>query len=121
MKLTTAEEQIMHIVWKLKEATVREILNEFTDRDLAYNTVSTLLKILEKKGFVSHKAYGNTFVFYPLVQKDAYAKKHLTKFIKEYFNNSFPAMTSFFAKENDLSVEDIEEILNRTKDEMKNQ
>ena len=119
MKLTTAEEQIMQIVWKLKKATVREILTEFTDKKPAYNTVSTLVKILEKKEFVKHETYGNTYVFYPLVQKEVYAKRHLTKFIKEYFNNSFPAMASFFAKENDLSVEDIEEMLKQIKGKSK--
>ncbi len=118
MKLTTAEEEIMQILWKLKEATVREILNEFKDKEPAYNTVSTLIKILEKKEFASHKTYGNTYVFYPLVQKETYAKRNLTKLMKEYFNDSFPSMASFFAKENDLSVDDIEEILKQTKDEI---
>jgi predicted transcriptional regulator len=119
MKLTTAEEQIMQIVWQLEKGTVREIMNEFIDKKPAYNTVSTLLKILEKKGFVDHKTYGNTYVFYPVVQKDTYVKKNLKKLMKDYFNNSFPAMASFLVKENDISVEEMEEILEQTKAEIK--
>ncbi len=118
MKLTTAEEQIMQIVWKLKEATVRDILQEFRENEPAYNTVSTIVKILEKKKFVGHKTYGTTYVFYPLVQKEEYARVHLSKFMKDYFNNSFPVLASFFIKDNDLSLEEIEEILKETKKEI---
>lgn len=121
MKLTAAEEQIMQIVWQLGEGTVREILDKFVDKEPAYNTVSTLLKILEKKGFVDHKTYGNTYVFYPIINKDTYAKKNLKKLMKDYFNNSFPAMASFLVKEDDLSIEEIEEILEKTKDALKKQ
>lgn len=115
MKLTTAEEEIMQILWELGEGTVRDVLEKYESKSPAYNTVSTLIKILEKKNYVSHKTYGNTHVFYPIVQKEEYAKNHLSKFMKEYFDNSFPAMASFFAKNNNISVEEFEEILENIK------
>ncbi len=115
MKLTTAEEEIMQILWELGEGTVRDVLEKYESKNPAYNTVSTLIKILEKKDYVSHKTYGNTHVFYPIVQKEEYAKNHLSKFVKEYFDNSFPAMASFFAKNNNLTVDEFEEILENIK------
>jgi BlaI family transcriptional regulator, penicillinase repressor len=115
MKLTTAEEEIMQILWELGEGTVRDVLEKYESKNPAYNTVSTLIKILEKKNYVSHKTYGNTHVFYPIVQKDEYAKNHLSKFMKEYFDNSFPAMASFFAKNNNITVDEFEEILENIK------
>jgi BlaI family transcriptional regulator, penicillinase repressor len=115
MRLTTAEEEIMQILWELGEGTVRDVLEKYEFKNPAYNTVSTLIKILEKKNYVSHKTYGNTHVFYPIVQKEEYAKNHLSKFMKEYFDNSFPAMASFFAKNNNITVEEFEEILENIK------
>jgi predicted transcriptional regulator len=115
MKLTTAEEEIMQILWELGEGTVRDVLEKYESKNPAYNTVSTLIKILEKKNYVSHKTYGNTHVFYPIVKKEEYAKNHLSKFVKEYFGNSFPAMASFFAKNNNITVEEFEEILENIK------
>jgi len=115
MKLTTAEEEIMQILWELGEGTVRDVLEKYESKTPAYNTVSTLIKILEKKNYVSHKTYSNTHVFYPIVQKEEYAKNHLSKFIKEYFDNSFPAMASFFAKNNNITVDEFEEILENIK------
>jgi BlaI family transcriptional regulator, penicillinase repressor len=121
MKLTTAEEEIMQILWELGEGTVRDVLEKYELKNPAYNTVSTLIKILEKKNYVNHKTYGNTHVFYPIVQKEEYAKNHLSKFIKEYFDNSFPAMASFFAKNNNISIDEFEEILEKIKKESGNQ
>jgi BlaI family transcriptional regulator, penicillinase repressor len=115
MKLTTAEEEIMQILWELGEGTVRDVLEKYESKNPAYNTVSTLIKILEKKNYVNHKTYGNTHVFYPIVQKEEYAKNHLSKFMREYFDNSFPAMASFFAKNNNISINEFEEILENIK------
>jgi len=115
MKLTTAEEEIMQILWELGEGTVRDVLEKYESKNPAYNTVSTLIKILEKKNYVSHKTYGNTHVFYPIVKKEEYANNHLSKFMKEYFDNSFPAMASFFAKNNNITVDEFEEILENIK------
>jgi predicted transcriptional regulator len=117
MKLTTAEEEIMQILWELGKATVREVLDKYESKKPAYNTVSTLIKILEKKKFINHETYGNTYVFYPIVPKEDYTKKYLSKFLKDYFNNSFPAMTSFFVKHENLSMDEIEEIMKTIKKE----
>lgn len=118
MQLTRSEEQVMQILWDLGEGLVKDILDRFEDPKPARNTVSTVVRILEKKGFVGHKDYGKVFVYYPLVQKKEYSGKQLFGLMNNYFNNSFPAMASFFAKENDLSIKDLELLLEETKKEL---
>jgi BlaI family transcriptional regulator, penicillinase repressor len=118
MQLTKAEEQVMQILWDLGEGLVKDILDRFEEPKPARNTVSTVVRILEKKGFVAHKDYGKVFVYYPLVLKKEYSGKQLFGLMNNYFNNSFPAMASFFAKENDLSIKDLELLLEETKKEL---
>ena len=118
MQLTKAEEQVMQILWELGEGLVKDILDRFDEPKPARNTVSTVVRILEKKGFVAHKDYGKVFVYYPLVEKKEYSGKQLLGLMANYFNNSFPAMASFFAKENDLSIKDLELLLEETKKEL---
>ena len=118
MQLTRSEEQVMQILWELGEGLVKDILDKFDEPKPARNTVSTVVRILEKKGFVSHKDYGKVFVYYPLIQKKEYSGKQLFGLMNNYFNNSFPAMASFFAKENDLSIKDLELLLEETKREL---
>ena len=118
MQLTRSEEQVMQILWGLGEGLVKDILDKFDDPKPARNTVSTVVRILEKKGFVGHKDYGKVFVYYPLVQKKEYSGKQLVGLMNNYFNNSFPALASFFAKENDLSIRDLELLLEETKKEL---
>ena len=118
MQLTKAEEQVMQILWELGEGLVKDILDRFDEPKPARNTVSTVVRILEKKGFVAHKDYGKVFVYYPLIQKKEYSGKQLLGLMANYFNNSFPAMASFFAKENDLSIKDLELLLEETKEEL---
>ncbi len=118
MQLTRSEEQVMQILWDLGEGLVKDILDRFDEPKPARNTVSTVVRILEKKGFVGHKDYGKVFVYYPLVQKKEYSGKQLIGLMNNYFNNSFPAMASFFAKENDLSIKDLELLLEETKKEL---
>ncbi len=120
MQLTRAEEQVMQILWERKEGLVKNIRDSFEDPKPARNTVSTVLRILEKKGFVGHKAYGNVHLYHPLVSKREYSKKQLFSLMESYFNNSFPAMASFFAREKDLSVKELEELLEDTKKELVN-
>jgi len=120
MQLTRAEEQVMQILWERKEGLVKDIRDSFEDPKPARNTVSTVLRILEKKGFVGHKAYGNVHLYHPLVSKREYSKKQLFSLMESYFNNSFPAMASFFAREKDLSVKELEELLEDTKKELAN-
>jgi predicted transcriptional regulator len=108
----------MQILWDLGEGLVKDILDRFDEPKPARNTVSTVVRILEKKGFVGHKDYGKVFVYYPLVLKKEYSGKQLLGLMNNYFNNSFPAMASFFAKENDLSIKDLEILLEETKKEL---
>jgi BlaI family penicillinase repressor len=120
-ELTKAEEQIMQVLWKLEKAVVKDVVAELPEPRPAYNTVSTIVRILEKKEFVSHKAYGKTFEYYPLVSKDEYKKKFLKSFIKRYFGNSFQEMVSFFASRRDISLAELEEIQNLLQDEISKQ
>jgi predicted transcriptional regulator len=119
MRLTKAEEQIMQILWDMEEGLVKDIRNRFSDPKPARNTVSTVVRVLEKKGFVSHRAYSNVHIYYPLVSKSEYSKHQLFGLMENYFNNSFPALASFFAKEKDMSIKDLEELLEDTKKELK--
>jgi BlaI family transcriptional regulator, penicillinase repressor len=119
MQLTKAEEQVMQILWDMKEGLVKDIRDRFDEPKPARNTISTVVRVLEKKGFVAHKAYSNIHIYYPLVSKNEYSKNQLFGLMEGYFNNSFPAMASFFAKEKDLSIKELDELLNDTRKELK--
>jgi BlaI family penicillinase repressor len=110
-ELTRAEEGVMQVLWKIKKGFVKEILEHFGEPKPAYNTVSTIVRILQDKGFVSHKAYGHTHEYFPLISKDDYSKMHLKTFVKDYFSNSFQKMVSFFAREKSISIKDMREIM----------
>jgi predicted transcriptional regulator len=118
-ELTRAEEQVMQVLWKLKKGFVKDILEQFEEPKPAYNTVSTIVRILQDKGFVGHKAYGRTHEYFTLVSKDDYSKKHLKTFVNDYFSNSFEKMVSFFAKEKTISVKEMEEIMKIMEGEVK--
>ncbi len=117
--LTKAEEQIMQILWDLEEATVKQIIEEFKTDKPAYTTVATVLKVLEKKDIVSHKADGNTYCFYPKLKKKEYAREQFSSLLTNYFSGSFPKMATFFAKENNLNINELESILKTAKEELK--
>jgi BlaI family penicillinase repressor len=110
-ELTRAEEQVMQVLWKIKKGFVKEILEQFNEPKPAYNTVSTIVRILQDKGFVDHKAYGRTHEYFPVVSKNEYSKKHLSTFVNDYFSNSFEKMVSFFAKEKGISIKEMEDIM----------
>jgi predicted transcriptional regulator len=109
-ELTRAEEQIMQVLWRLGKGFVKDIVDELPEPKPAYNTVSTIVRILEKKGFVSHEAFGKTHQYFPLTSKDEYKKNFLKSFIKRYFGDSFQEMVSFFASGRDIDLEELEEI-----------
>lgn len=115
MQLTKAEEQIMQILWTLEEATVQDILKEFTEDKPARTTIATVLGILETKEFITHRTEGRSNVYRPIIKKDDYSKKQLFGFLKNYFDGSFSSMTSFFAKETNLSIDDLDKLLDETK------
>ena len=108
----------MQILWEMEEAVVKELVDSFDNPRPAYTTVATVLKVLEKKNFVSHKNIGNTYIYMPEVSKVEYTKFQLSNLLVNYFNGSFPKMATFFARENDISLAELEEILDDAKDEL---
>ena len=120
-ELTRAEEQLMHILWDLGKGFVKDILEHLPEPKPAYNTVSTIVRILEKKGFVSHKAYGKTHEYYPLITKEEYTKAYMKNFVKNYFSNSFQEMVSFFTRDKNMSLTELEDIQKMISEEIKNQ
>ena len=113
--LTKAEEEIMHVLWKLDKAFVKDIVDELPEPKPHYNTVSTIIKILSDKGFVAYESFGKSNRYYPLVKKEDYTKRSMKQFVKGYFEGSYSNMFSFFAKEKDISIEDLESILKELK------
>ncbi len=121
MQLTKAEEQVMQILWDLKEGLVKDIRDRFSEPKPARNTVSTVLRVLEKKGYVGHKSFGNVYVYVPLVSRMDYSRSQLFGLMESYFDNSFPAMASFFVREKDLSLKDLDELVAETRKELSKQ
>ncbi len=122
MDLTKAEEQIMQILWKIEKGFVKDILNHFNEPKPAYTTVATFMKILEKKGYVSHKPYGNAHQFYPVISKEEYSATHVNSIFERYFKNSIRDVVSFFTDNNKVSVSDIDnaiKLLNEIKSKKK--
>lgn len=110
-QLTKAEEQIMQVLWDLGEASVKEVLEILPIPKPAYNTVSTIIRILETKEFLGHKAIGRGFVYYPLIEKETYTSQSLHKLMNGYFEGSFKSLLSFFVKENGMDIKELESIL----------
>jgi len=103
----------MQVLWQLENAFVKEVLAQFPDAKLHYNTLSTIIRNLEEKGFVGHEAFGNTHRYFPIVTKEAYRKRFVGTAVADYFNNSYKNLVSFFAQEEKISVEELKEIINR--------
>ncbi len=110
-QLTKAEEEVMQILWKLQESNVASIIEQMLDPKPAYNTISTIIRILENKEFVSHRKEGKGYIYFPLVKKEDYSSQSLNKLMNNYFNGSFRNMVSFFVKKNDMDIKDLEQIL----------
>jgi len=117
-RLTRAEEEIMLILWKLKEATIRDIIRELQDPDTPYTTVSTVVRVLEKKGVVGHRAVGTTYLYHPLLEKKEYLKGYLSGIVSRYFDGSFPRLAAFFARENDLDLNEFQELVSEIENEL---
>jgi len=117
-QLTRAEEQVMQVLWDLEVAYVRDILDKLPKPKPAYNTVSTIIRILEKKGFVGYKAFGKAHEYYPLTSKKDYRRNYFKGFLTNYFGNSYMALTSFFTKEQDLSLQELEDIKKMIEEEI---
>ncbi len=120
-ELTRAEEQIMHVLWALKTAYIKDIIERLPSPKPAYNTVSTIVRILEKKGFVDHEAFGKTYRYRPVVAKEDYTQAFLKHFVKNYFGDSYQELVSFFAKDRTMSISELEDILTSLREEIKKQ
>lgn len=120
-ELTKAEEQIMKILWEIEKGFIHDIMEKMPNPKPAYNTVSTITRILVKKGFVGYEAFGKTHQYRALIDKDKYTKFYLSNFIGGYFGGSFQNMVSFFAKENDMDINELDELLSKVKKNIKDQ
>jgi len=109
-ELTRAEEQVMQILWKLEKGFVKDVVEKFPSPKPAYNTVSTIIRILVKKGFISYKEYGNTYEYYPVISREDYTSVYLGNFVNSYFNSSYKSLVSFFTSDNNISVKELEEM-----------
>ncbi|HEY4654927.1 MAG TPA: BlaI/MecI/CopY family transcriptional regulator [Cyclobacteriaceae bacterium] len=116
-ELTKAEDQVMQVLWKLEKAFVKDIIERMPRPRPAYNTISTIVRILETKGFVSHKAYGKTHEYYPLISRDKYTRFYLNNLIKGYFDGSFQNLVSFFAREHKMDIHDLERLIRELKEQ----
>lgn len=110
-KLTNKEEEIMHIIWRLEKVFVKDVLKEIKEDKPHYNTLSTIIRKLEEKGYVNYIAYGKTHQYYPEVSRETYRKAFMNTAINNYFNNSYKNMVSFFAKEDKISADELKEII----------
>ena len=110
MPLSKAEEELMNHLWKLENAFMKDLLDEYSNPKPATTTVATLLKRISDKGYIGYKLHGKTREYYPLVKKKTYFSKHVNTLIKEFFNDSAAQFASFFTKETDLSREELEDL-----------
>ena len=119
IKLAKREEQIMQAFWQLEKAFIKEIIPQLPNPKPHYNTVATIVKILEDKGFLAHEAVGNIFQYYPIVSREQYQKHAIKDIVSQYFNNSYPNMLAYFAKEQKISDTELKEIVKLIKSSKK--
>lgn len=110
-ELTKAELEIMQIIWKKEKVLVHDVLADLPEPKPAYNTVSTIVRILENKGFVSHKAYGRTYEYFPVVAKEDYTSTYMKNVLNNFFDGSVSRMVNFFSAQKSISLEETDEIL----------
>jgi predicted transcriptional regulator len=116
-KLTRKEEEVMKILWKLEKAFVKDIVEEYDDPKPHYNTVSSLVRLLQDKGIVGFTQYGNTYEYFPLMTRDEYRKTFMKQVVSDYFDNSYKSAVAFFVKEKGLSPEELEELVKLIKEQ----
>ena len=110
-KLTKAEEEVMQQFWSHGPSTVSQLIERLPDPKPPHSTISTFVRILEKKSFLDHKAYGRTFEYFPLVTKESYSRQSISTLVKNYFGGSMKELVSFIAKEENISLKELGEIL----------
>ena len=117
-KLTRAEEEIMQVIWTLGPCTVSQMIEAMGDEPKPpHSSISSLVRLIEKKGFLSHKVYGKTYEYRPAVTKEDYGKRTLGKFIADYFEGSANSLVSFLVREEKVSTEELQELLTRLGEE----
>ncbi len=109
--LTKAEEEVMHIIWQLDRCVVRDIIEQLGDPDMPHSTISSVVRILEKKGFVDHKAYGKTHEYFPVITKEEYAQHGVTSLVEKYFSGSPKQLVSFLVKNEDMNLKELNDLL----------
>lgn len=115
-KLTRKEEELMKILWRLEKAFVKDIVDQYPDPKPHYNTISSLVRLLQEKGFIGFKAYGTTYEYFPLVSIDDYRKPFMQQVVNDYFDNSYQNAVAFFVKEKGLSPDELEELVRLIKE-----
>ncbi len=118
-ELTKAELELMQIIWAKEKVLIHDILDALEEPKPAYNTVSTIVRILEKKGFVSHKAYGKTYEYFAIVGKEEYTRTYMNNVLKNFFDGSFSSLVSFFASDKSISAKEADEIMQMINDSKK--
>lgn len=114
-ELTKAELELMQVIWDKEKVLVHDILDVLPEPKPAYNTVSTIVRILEQKGFVGHKAYGRTYEYFPLVSKEAYTQRYMTTVLDNFFEGSLSRLVSFFSEQESIPAGEVNEILKMLK------
>jgi BlaI family penicillinase repressor len=115
IKLAKREEQIMQVYWELGKAFIKEVIPHLADPKPHYNSVATMVKILEEKGFLDHDSVGNVYRYFPIISREEYQGHAMKDIVSQYFNNSYPRMLAFFAKEQNLTEDELKEILQMIK------
>lgn len=119
VKLAKREEQIMQVFWELGKAFIRDVIPQLPDPKPHYNSVATMVKILEDKGFLDHETVGNVHCYFPRIKKEDYQRFAMKDIVSQYFNNSYSSMLAFFAKDQNLSQEELNEIMDIIKNKKK--
>jgi predicted transcriptional regulator len=114
-KMTSTEEEIMKIIWRIAPCTVSQILDEIEEARPPHSTISSVVRILEKKGFLSHKAYGRTYEYRPTISQEDYSKKSISQLVEDYFDGSFNQLVSFLVKEKDVDADEIRALISEEK------
>lgn len=116
MKLTKAEEDIMKIIWEISPCLVSDIIQYLGNPNTPHSTISSIVRILEKKGFVKHKAYGRTHEYYPIIERETYSKNRLKTFVQDYFDGSAHQLVSFLVKEKEINSDELNQLLEKLDD-----
>lgn len=120
-EITRAQEEIMRALWNIKEGVVNDVLDQLQETKPAYNTVSTVIRVLEKKGYVGHRTYGKTHVYFPKIKQEEYARQQLKGLLSSHFSNSMKSMVSFFARKEKIELQELEEIRKLIEEEIHKQ